>query len=108
MDQPILRAEHEEFKRRIEEKDKRQDKRLDVIEEDVGNLKDLYVTIKELAVNMQNMYQEQIRQGKHMEKQDTRIEYLENRDGYMWREAIKTFIAAVVSGIVGIIIGSYI
>ena len=35
MDTPITRAEHEEFRRRIEEHDKRQDKRLDLLEEGV-------------------------------------------------------------------------
>ena len=33
MDTPITRAEHEEFRRRMEEEHKRQDKRIEILEE---------------------------------------------------------------------------
>ena len=40
MDNPISRAEHEEFRRRLEEENRRQDKRIELLEDndDVQNV----------------------------------------------------------------------
>ena len=38
MDQPITRAEHEEFKRRLEEENARQDRRIALLEESVSKM----------------------------------------------------------------------
>ena len=40
MDNPITRAEHEEFRRRIEEENKRQDRRLELLEHTVQQISD--------------------------------------------------------------------
>ena len=41
MDSPISRAEHEEFARRIAAQERRQDKRLELLEETVREIGDL-------------------------------------------------------------------
>ena len=92
MDNPITRAEHEEFRRRIEEENKRQDRRLELLEHTVQQISDLTTSVEKLAVSMEGMLREQ-------EKQGTRLETLEDRDGEMWRKIIG-YAAAV-----GIIIG---
>ena len=38
MDQPITRAEHEEFRRRLEEENSRQDRRIALLEESVSKM----------------------------------------------------------------------
>ena len=38
MDTPITRAEHEEFRRRLEEENRRQDKRIELLESRDGEL----------------------------------------------------------------------
>ena len=95
MDNPITRAEHEEFRRRIEEENKRQDRRLELLEHTVQQISDLTTSVEKLAVSMEGMLREQ-------EKQGTRLETLEDRDGEMWRKIIGYAATAAV----GIIIGS--
>lgn len=94
MDTPITRAEHEEFRRRMEEEHKRQDKRIGLLEESMDRLNMLNTSIEKLAVNMESMLKEQLRQGK-------RLEVLESRDGEKWRKVVTYAITAVVGILVG-------
>ena len=96
MDTPITRAEHEEFSRRIEEENKRQDKRLELLEENTKRLETVNTSIEKLAANMENMLKEQVQQGK-------RLEVLEGRDGEMWRKVVGYIVTAVVGIVVGFI-----
>lgn len=94
MDTPITRAEHEEFRRRIEEHDKRQDKRLDLLEEGVQQNRNLAVSVEKLAVSMENMTNVQKEQGEKLDK-------LEGRDGEMWRKVVGYIITAIVGVVIG-------
>lgn len=94
MDTPITRAEHEEFRRRIEEEEHRQNRRLDIAEGNISKLMELTASIERLATNMENMLKEQERQG-------DRLETLEARDGKKWRQVS----GYVITAIVGIVIG---
>lgn len=94
MDNPITRAEHEEFRRRIEEENKRQDRRLELLEHTVQQISDLATSVEKLAVSMEGMLREQ-------EKQGTRLETLEDRDGEMWRKIIGYAATAAVGIIIG-------
>ena len=94
MDNSITRAEHEEFRRRIEEENKRQDRRLELLEHTVQQISDLTTSVEKLAVSMEGMLREQ-------EKQGTRLETLEDRDGEMWRKIIGYAATAAVGIIIG-------
>ena len=94
MDTPITRAEHEEFKRRIEEENSRQNKRIEILEANIVRIEALNVSIEKLALNMESMLKEQVQQGK-------RLEALESRDGEMWRKIV----SYAITGVIGIIIG---
>lgn len=94
MDQPITRAEHEEFRRRLEEENKRQDKRIEILEQNVQQVSSLAVSVAKMAQSLELMVKEQERQGE-------RLEVLEGRDGEMWRKAM----GYIVTAIVGIVIG---
>ncbi len=96
MDTPITRAEHEEFRRRIEEENKRQDRRIELLEENAKRLETLNTSIEKLAVNMESMLKEQLMQGK-------RLEILESRDGKMWRKAVGYLLTAILGIVVGFI-----
>lgn len=96
MDTPITRAEHEEFSRRIEEENKRQDKRIELLEENTKRLEILNTSIEKLAVNMENMLKEQMEQGK-------RLEILESRDGEMWRKVMSYAATAILGIVIGFI-----
>ena len=67
MDSPISRAEHEEFARRIADQERRQDKRLELLEETVREIGDLTLSVHTLAKSMESMVKEQEQHGKHLQ-----------------------------------------
>jgi len=94
MDTPITRAEHEEFKKRLEEENKRQDRRIELLEENTKQIGALTVSVEKLAQSIESMVKEQEQQGK-------RLEVLEGRDGEMWRKVA----GYIVTAVIGIVIG---
>lgn len=94
MDTPITRAEHEEFRRRLEEENRRQDRRIELLEENVQKLGSLTTSVEKLALSIESMVKEQERQGE-------RLETLEGRDGELWRKAVGYAVTATVGVIVG-------
>jgi len=100
MDTPISRMEHEEFRRsmeaenkRLADEDKRQNKRIEVLEENVRQIGELTTSVEKLALSIEGMVKEQAQQGE-------RLEILENRDGEMWRKVT----GYMVTFIIGILI----
>lgn len=95
MDQDFIkRNEHVEFAKRMEDEHKRQNKRIDELEEALKQNSTLTVSVEKMAVSMEQMLTEQKRQG-------TRLEALEARDGEMWRKSI----GYVVTTLLGLVIG---
>ena len=101
MDISITRAELEEFRRncelshqKLEDEDRRQNHRIDILEENAKQNTALIANVERLAVNMENMLKVQDAQGK-------RLEMLESRDGEMWRKVV----AYIVTAAVGLVIG---
>ena len=94
MDGSITRAEHEEFRRRLEEENRRQDKRIELLEDNMRELNQLTASVGKLAESVRIMVKEQERQG-------SRLETLENRDGEMWRKVAGYTITAVIGIIIG-------
>ena len=90
----ISRAEHEEFRKRIEAEDNRQNRRLEIIEKNVQQIQELVTSVEKMANSLQSMVKEQEQQGQ-------RLEALENRDGEMWRKVT----GHIVTVIIGIVIG---
>lgn len=83
MENTISRAEHEEFRRRLEEENRRQDKRIELLEDNMRELNSLTASVGKLATSIESMVKEQEKQGK-------RLETLEDRDGAMWRKVVAT------------------
>ena len=94
MEDAISRKEHEEFARRIDDENDRQNKRLSSLEENVAHITSLATSVEKLAVSMEHMAKEQEKQGK-------RLETLESRDGEMWRKVV----GYIATAIVGILLG---
>lgn len=90
----IGRAEHQEFCKRVEEENHRQNRRIDLLEGSVQQIGKLATSVEKMAASLQNMVKEQEQQGK-------RLAALESRDGEMWRK-VATY---AVTAIVGIAIG---
>ena len=99
MDTPISRAEHEEFARRIEEEHKRQNRRLEMVEDSISQIITRQIStltgmIEKTAISVENLLREQ-------EKQEARLDALEGRDGEMWRKVVGYIITAAVGILVG-------
>lgn len=96
MDGTISRAEHEEFRKRMEEENHRQNRRIELLEENVRQIGALTTSVEKLATSMSSMVKEQ-------EKQGERLEALEGRDGEMWRKVVGYIATAVVGIVLGFI-----
>lgn len=104
----ITRAEHEEFRKRMEEEDHRQNKRIDLLEESVRQTSAIAVSVERLANNMEGMLKEQERQGE-------RLNTLEKEPGDTWQRikfktidtAVGLIAGAIITGIV-LMIAQYI
>lgn len=103
MDTPITRAEHEAFAKlmdsenqRLKDEDTRQNKRIDLLEENVREMSALATSVEKLATNMESMVKIQEQQGK-------RLATLESRDGEMWRKVVGYIVTAVVGIVLGFV-----
>lgn len=94
MDSPISRAEHEEFRRRMEAENKRQDKRIELLEESIKAIQDLTISVHTLAHDMKQMLEEQRSQGQRLNK-------LEQEPATAWKQAKNAIITAILSTIAG-------
>lgn len=97
MDEPISRGEHEEFAKRIDAQEKRQDKRLEMLENTVREIGALTLSVQRLAQSLESMVEEQERQGR-------RLQALEDRDGEKWRKLMGYIATAVTSGAVTLLL----
>ena len=92
----VGREEHTEFARRIQEEEHRQNRRIELLEESVKQNTALTLSVEKLANNMENMANEQMRQGK-------RLEALEGRDGDMWRTLVKYVLTTILGLAIGVV-----
>lgn len=97
MDEPISRGEHEEFAKRIDAQERRQDKRLEMLENTVREIGALTLSVQRLAQSLESMVEEQERQGR-------RLQALEDRDGEKWRKLMGYIATALTSGAVTLLL----
>lgn len=96
MDTPITRAEHDEFARRQDEENKRQNRRIDLLEESTKQIGQLTASVQKLALSIESMVKEQ-------SQHEKRLETLEGRDGENWRKVTGYIITAVIGIVIGFI-----
>lgn len=96
-DEYLRRHEHEEFARRVDQENKRQNRRLDIIDSTLSQLNDLTLSVQKLAINMEHMLVNQTEQNK-------RLEELENRDGEKWRSISMYVLTALIGAVIGFVL----
>ena len=96
MEEPITRAEYEEYQKRMEQEDHRQNRRIEQLEENTKQINALTVSIEKLAQSVESMVKEQEAQGK-------RLVSLESRDGEMWRKVVGYVVTAVIGVVLGFV-----
>lgn len=90
MDDYVTKAVHDEFARRIDEENDRQNKRLSILEQGQTQINELVSTVKVLAVNMENMAKEQVKQG-------AKLEEIEGKPAKRWETIVSCIITAIVT-----------
>lgn len=93
----ISRNEHDEFCRRLDSENARQNRRIELLEEHIREIGSISASVEKLAVNMESMLREQERQGE-------RLKTLEGRDGEKWRQVAGYTITAVISLVLGYLV----
>lgn len=100
MEQSYVTMEvHEEFARRQDEENKRQNRRISLLEDNMRQINALTVSVEKMAVNMGNMLEEQKRQGE-------RLEALEREPAEAHRQMKMAAVTAVISAVAGAIAGA--
>ena len=92
MEDAISRKEHEEFVRRMEDEHKRVNHRLGDLEDTVRQIGELTASVEKLAISVESM-------AKSQNRQESRLEELENRDGEMWRKVSGYVVTTLVGAI---------
>lgn len=93
MDDFVTRAVHEEFAKRIDEENDRQNHRISILETGQAQIADLVASVKVLAVNMETM-------SKELSKQGDRLAEIEGKPAKRW----ETVVACIITGILGYLI----
>ena len=95
MGDPISREEHEEFMKRIEAEDNRQNRRIELLEKSVEQFNQLTTAVQKLADNMESMLKEQEQQGVRLQK----LEGQREENWKRWAGDGATFILGLASAI---------
>lgn len=94
MDENVTRREYEEYQKRIDDEENRQNHRLDIVEEQTKQINALTVSIEKLTQSIKVMAETQEAQGK-------KLEVLDGRDGEKWRSVVMCVITTAIGIAVG-------
>ena len=94
MEECITRREHEEFVRRIEDEEHRQNVRINNLENQTQTIQSLAISVDRLATSMDRMAQEQAEQGE-------RLKALEQEPANNWKSIKKTVWTTIASVLAG-------
>lgn len=93
MDEYVSRVEYEERQKRIDDETRRQNHRIDKLENLTEQLSDMAASIKVMAVSLQGMQAEQKEQGERLKK-------IEEEPVDKWNSLVKTIITVVTTAFV--------
>ena len=88
---------HKEFSERIDAEERRQNKRLDKLEDGFGQLSELTSALKVMANNMENMAKEQARQGE-------RLQAIEDVPAKNWEKLVWAIGGAILTAVIAFIL----
>ena len=92
MDNFLPKDVHEEFARRMEDENRRQNHRIDNLENSVKAFGEIANSVNRLATNMETMTNELSRQGE-------RLDELENKPAENWNAIIRSILTGIGSAI---------
>lgn len=97
MENFVLKEVYEEYAKRVEEENNRQNHRISILENSLTQIVQIASAVERLATNMEHMAKEQQMQGE-------RLKTLEDRDGEMWRKVVTYVVTGFLSAIIGFIV----
>ena len=98
MEEYVTKAVHDEFVKRMEDENKRQNARLLSLETAVKEISQLTVSVEKIAISLENMVNEQKAQGERLTK-------IEQRPVDRWDTLVKCLITGIVTIILGFTLG---
>lgn len=90
MEEFVTRAVHDEFAKRVDEENSRQNKRIEIIEVKQSQISELVVSVKVLAANVENI-------AKEINEQGLRLKEIEGRPAKRWEQLVGYVISALVT-----------
>lgn len=94
MDNPITRAEHNEYVRRMDDEHNRMNHRLHTLEQSYSQMQELITNVGKMAVNMENMFEEQRSQSERLKH----LEQIPNKNWNTLRSGVLNAIGAAIGG----------
>lgn len=101
MEDFITREEHKEFMKRLEAEDHRQNRRIEVLEDNVRQIAALTVSVEKMACSVENM-------AKELGNQGERLAELEKVPGKNWDTLKSGLLGALATAVAGGIIAALI
>jgi hypothetical protein len=96
----VLLEVHNEFAKRMEEEDERQNHRISDLEEHFKIVTNLVVSTEKLALSMESMAKELARQG-------AKLNDLEMKPAKRWDLLITTIITGIAGAMIGVVVGGW-
>lgn len=96
----VLLEVHNEFAKRMEEEDERQNHRISDLEEHFKIVTNLVVSTEKLALSMESMAKELARQG-------VKLNDLEMKPAKRWDLLITTIITGIAGALIGVVVGGW-
>lgn len=93
----VTKVEHNEFVKRIEAEDNRQNHRIEIIEQKQAQISELVASVKVLAANVENI-------AKEINTQGERLKEIEGVPRKRW----ETVVACIITGLLGAAISAVI
>lgn len=106
MENYITRPEHDEFCKRMEEENHRQNRRIELLEENVRQIGTLTTSVHELAHDMSQMLQEQKKQGERLDTQNDRLAELEQEPAKKAKKMNDRIVEKIIDTVVGAVAGA--
>lgn len=90
MEDFVTKAVHDEFARRVDEENNRQNKRIEIIENKQSQISELVVSVKVLATNVENI-------AKEINEQGLRLKEIEGKPAKRWEQLVGYIICSLVT-----------
>lgn len=92
---------HNEFARRVDEENSRQNKRIEILEESIKEIQKLTISVERMAVSLEQMTKELAKQGE-------RLDAIEQEPAMKWKQATWIVISALIAAVIGAVLGKLI